>query len=118
MRFERGADRDGRLVYVKAEIYLDGGAHASSTPAVVGNAGTMGIGPYDVPNVAIDPWGVYTTTTRRAARPDRHLTGPIPAGTHTRRGADPVRSAPLRVCPPSGAEMSLDPVPGQAYTAA
>ncbi len=60
MRFEHGADRDGRLVYVKAEIYLDGGAYASSTPAVVGNAGTMGIGPYDVPNVSMDAWGVYT----------------------------------------------------------
>jgi CO/xanthine dehydrogenase Mo-binding subunit len=27
---------------------------------VVGNAGTMGIGPYDVPNIAVDAWGVYT----------------------------------------------------------
>jgi xanthine dehydrogenase D subunit len=60
MRFEHGADRDGRLVHVKAEIYLDGGAYASSTPAVVGNAGTMGIGPYEVPNIAVDAWGVYT----------------------------------------------------------
>lgn len=60
MRFEHGADRTGRLVYVKAEILLDGGAYASSTPAVVGNAGTMGIGPYDVPNVHVDCWGVYT----------------------------------------------------------
>ena len=60
MRFEHGADRTGRLVYVKAEIYLDGGAYASSTPAVVGNAGTMGIGPYTAPNIAIDAWGVYT----------------------------------------------------------
>ena len=27
---------------------------------MVGNAGTIGIGPYDVPNIAIDAWGVYT----------------------------------------------------------
>jgi len=60
MRFEHGANADGKLVYVKAEIYLDGGAYASSTPAVVGNAGTMGIGPYDVENIQIDAWGVYT----------------------------------------------------------
>jgi xanthine dehydrogenase D subunit len=60
MRFEHGADGDGRLRYVKAEIYLDGGAYASSTPAVVGNAGTMGIGPYDVPTIHIDAWGAYT----------------------------------------------------------
>src|SRR5690348_4000287 len=60
MRFEHGANSDGRLVYVKAEIFLDGGAYASSTPAVVGNAGTMGIGPYVVPNVQIDAYGAYT----------------------------------------------------------
>ncbi|WP_414715096.1 xanthine dehydrogenase subunit D [Stackebrandtia sp.] len=60
MRYEHGADRDGRIVYVKAEIILDGGAYASTTPAVVGNAASLGIGPYEVPNVAIDAWGVYT----------------------------------------------------------
>jgi len=60
MRFEHGARRDGTLVYVKAEIHLDGGAYISSTPAVVGNAGTMGIGPYVVPNVHVDCYGVYT----------------------------------------------------------
>jgi xanthine dehydrogenase D subunit len=60
MRFEHGARRDGTLVYVKAQIYLDGGAYASSTPAVVGNAGTMGIGPYVVPHVQVDTYGAYT----------------------------------------------------------
>jgi len=60
MRFEHGARRDGTLVYIKAEIYLDGGAYISSTPAVVGNAGTMGIGPYVVPNVHVDCYGLYT----------------------------------------------------------
>jgi xanthine dehydrogenase D subunit len=60
MRYEHGATRDGTLVYVRAEIYLDGGAYTSSTPAVVGNAGTMGIGPYVVPSVHVDAYGVYT----------------------------------------------------------
>jgi xanthine dehydrogenase D subunit len=60
MRFEHGARRDGTLVYVRAELYLDGGAYISSTPAVVGNAGTMGIGPYVVPNVRVDCYGLYT----------------------------------------------------------
>ncbi|MBC6462187.1 molybdopterin cofactor-binding domain-containing protein, partial [Actinomadura sp. HBU206391] len=41
-------------------IILDGGAYASSTPAVVGNAASLGAGPYNVPNVAIDAYGVYT----------------------------------------------------------
>ncbi|MFD1048355.1 molybdopterin cofactor-binding domain-containing protein, partial [Kibdelosporangium lantanae] len=58
--YTHGATRDGRLVYVRARIYLDGGAYASSTGAVVINASTLGIGPYDVPSVAMDCWGVYT----------------------------------------------------------
>ena len=60
LRYEHGADEDGRLVYVRAEIVLDGGAYASSTPAVVANAATLGAGPYVVPNVKIDCYGAYT----------------------------------------------------------
>ncbi len=58
--YEHGANNDGTLVYVKGRIHLDGGAYASSTSAVVANAGTMGAGPYVVPNVWIDVFGVYT----------------------------------------------------------
>ncbi|WP_046472185.1 xanthine dehydrogenase subunit D [Allosalinactinospora lopnorensis] len=60
MRFEHGARSDGTLLYATLEIILDGGAYASSTPAVVGVASSLGIGPYEVPNVAVDAYGVYT----------------------------------------------------------
>ncbi len=60
LHYEHGATREGDLVYVKAEILLDGGAYASSTPAVVANAATLGAGPYVVPSVAIDCYGAYT----------------------------------------------------------
>ena len=60
MRYQHGVRRDGTIVYVRASIYLDGGAYTSSTPAVVANAGTMGVGPYDVPNVRVDCYGAYT----------------------------------------------------------
>jgi xanthine dehydrogenase D subunit len=60
LHYEFGAERDGTLVYAKADVLLDGGAYASSTPAVVGNAGTLGLGPYRIPNVAVDARGVYT----------------------------------------------------------
>ncbi|WP_200926666.1 molybdopterin cofactor-binding domain-containing protein [Sphaerimonospora mesophila] len=60
MRYEHGATRDGRLVYIKAEIVLDGGAYCSSTPAVVGNAASLGVGPYEVANISVDAYGVYT----------------------------------------------------------
>lgn len=60
MHYEYGADRSGALVYARATIHLDGGAYASSTPAVVGNAGTMGLGPYEIPNIQLDCFGAYT----------------------------------------------------------
>ncbi len=60
MRYEHGATSDGRLVYVKATIVLDGGAYASTTKAVVGNAASLGVGPYEVPHVAIDAYGART----------------------------------------------------------
>lgn len=60
LRYEHGADASGRLVFVRASIHLDGGAYASTTSAVVANAATLGIGPYVVPHVAMDCWGMYT----------------------------------------------------------
>ncbi|HET8591274.1 MAG TPA: xanthine dehydrogenase subunit D [Nakamurella sp.] len=60
MHYEHGATADGRLLYVQARIVLDGGAYASSTPAVVANAATLGAGPYRVDAVHIDGYGVYT----------------------------------------------------------
>ena len=60
MRYEHGATRDGDLVYVRAELILDGGAYASTTAAVTGNAVTLGAGPYKVPNTHLDCYGVYT----------------------------------------------------------
>ena len=58
--YEHGATRDGRLVYLKARILLDGGAYASSSTAVIANACSFAAGPYEVPNATIDGWVVYT----------------------------------------------------------
>jgi xanthine dehydrogenase D subunit len=53
MWYSTGAERDGNLVFVRATIVLDGGAYASSSPAVVANAACFGAGPYRVPNAVI-----------------------------------------------------------------
>ena len=60
MRYEHGASRDGRLVFVRARILLDGGAYASSSSAVCSNAASFALGPYDVPSARIDAYVVYT----------------------------------------------------------
>jgi xanthine dehydrogenase D subunit len=60
MRYEYGATRDGRLVFAEVEILLDGGAYTSSSVNVVGNAASLGVGPYEIPNIAIDAYGAYS----------------------------------------------------------
>jgi xanthine dehydrogenase D subunit len=60
LHYEHGFLAEGTLIYVRAQVHLDGGAYASSSAAVVGNAGLMGIGPYVVPNVHMDCYGAYT----------------------------------------------------------
>ncbi|MFJ1647266.1 xanthine dehydrogenase family protein molybdopterin-binding subunit [Streptomyces sp. NPDC088258] len=60
LHYEHGATRDGRLTHLKCRIVLDGGAYASSTPAVVGNAASLAAGPYVVEDVDIEAVGLYT----------------------------------------------------------
>jgi xanthine dehydrogenase D subunit len=50
MWFRHSATRDGLLVAVQARVIMDGGAYASSSPAVLTNAVTHAAGPYRVPN--------------------------------------------------------------------
>jgi xanthine dehydrogenase D subunit len=60
LTYEHGATADGRLVYVKARIVLDGGAYASSSTAVCSNAACFAVGPYEVASATIDSYVVYT----------------------------------------------------------
>ena len=55
-----GATRDGYLVAADVRLLLDGGAYASSSPAVLANASTFAAGPYEVPNVRVEGTVVYT----------------------------------------------------------
>ncbi|WP_354643278.1 xanthine dehydrogenase subunit D [Kitasatospora camelliae] len=60
MRYEHGATRDGKLVFADCRIVLDGGAYASASPAVVGNAASLGHGPYVIPNVKMHAIALYS----------------------------------------------------------
>ncbi|MDX3451189.1 molybdopterin-dependent oxidoreductase [Streptomyces sp. ME02-8801-2C] len=60
LTYEHGATKDGKLTHLKARIVLDGGAYASASPAVVGNAASLGVGPYVVDDVDIDCIALYT----------------------------------------------------------
>lgn len=67
MRYEHGASRDGRLVYVRAHLVLDGGAYASSSDAVCSNVAAFACGPYEVPNVGVDALAVRTNNVPAGA---------------------------------------------------
>ncbi|WP_329121146.1 xanthine dehydrogenase family protein molybdopterin-binding subunit [Streptomyces sp. NBC_01353] len=58
--YEHGATKDGKITHMKCKIVLDGGAYASSTASVVGNAASLSVGPYVIDDVEIEAIGLYT----------------------------------------------------------
>jgi len=60
MWYRHHATADGTLVNVEARLVFDGGAYASSSPAVIGNAACFAVGPYLTPNAFIDGWAMRT----------------------------------------------------------
>jgi len=55
-----GATYDGYIVAVEARLIGDGGAYNYTTTKVMGNANLTASGPYEIPNIHIDTYGVYT----------------------------------------------------------
>jgi CO/xanthine dehydrogenase Mo-binding subunit len=59
VRIRTGARRDGTLVAHEATCWYDGGAYAKDTPEKL-LRGYASTGPYRVPNIHVDSFGVYT----------------------------------------------------------
>lgn len=55
-----GATRDGRVVAAEAKVIGDAGAYNYTSTKVMGNANLTVTGPYEIPNIHIDTYGVYT----------------------------------------------------------
>ncbi len=62
-----GATSDGKLVAAESELIGDGGAYMYTTNKVLGNAAVTSTGPYFIPNVKVDVYGVYTNNLPGAA---------------------------------------------------
>lgn len=60
MKYKTGADKDGILQVMEAEIIGDTGAYASWATNVLRKAGVHATGPYNIPNVKVDSYAVYT----------------------------------------------------------
>jgi CO/xanthine dehydrogenase Mo-binding subunit/aerobic-type carbon monoxide dehydrogenase small subunit (CoxS/CutS family) len=62
-----GLTRDGRIAAVAFKMVADGGAYGLSTEGVMRKAAILGAGPYKVPNLKMDTYGVYTNNTPSGA---------------------------------------------------
>lgn len=55
-----GAKSDGKIYAAEIQIQADGGAYAYTSTKVLGNAVLLATGPYEIPNVEIDGYAIYT----------------------------------------------------------
>jgi xanthine dehydrogenase molybdenum-binding subunit len=67
IKLKTGAKKDGTLVAHRAEIYGDAGAYASLSGHVMLRATTHAAGPYEIPNVVVDCYAMYTNNVPSGA---------------------------------------------------
>ena len=66
-RIKSGVDKDGKIVARKCEVFWNGGAYADIGPRVTQKSGLTAAGPYDIDNVWIDSYALYTNVTPAGA---------------------------------------------------
>lgn len=59
-RIKSGLDADGKIIARRCEIFWNGGAYADIGPRVTQKSGFTAAGPYDIDNVLIDSYALYT----------------------------------------------------------
>ena len=62
-----GLMRDGRIRALDMKMICDGGAYGLSTEGVMRKAAILAAGPYAIPNVRVDTYGIYTNNTPSGA---------------------------------------------------
>ena len=66
-RIKSGVDKDGRIIARKCEVYWNGGAYADVGPRVTQKSGFTAPGPYEIENVHVDSYALYTNVTPSGA---------------------------------------------------
>jgi CO/xanthine dehydrogenase Mo-binding subunit len=66
-RIKSGVDGNGRVVARACEVFWNGGAYADIGPRVTQKSGFTSPGPYDIENVSIDSYALYTNRTPAGA---------------------------------------------------
>ncbi len=67
IRSKWGATKEGKVVAAEVEMIGDAGAYMYTTNKVLGNSTITCTGPYYIPNVKVDVYGVYTNNVPGAA---------------------------------------------------
>jgi len=67
LRIKTGLDAGGRIVARKCQVFWNGGAYADVGPRVTHKSGFVAAGPYDIDNVWIDSYALYTNMTPAGA---------------------------------------------------
>lgn len=65
--YKTAADKNGKLLAVDATIIGDTGAYASYGPGTITRSAVHATGPYEVPNVKVDAYTVYTNNPTAGA---------------------------------------------------
>ncbi|HVC59909.1 MAG TPA: xanthine dehydrogenase family protein molybdopterin-binding subunit [Acetobacteraceae bacterium] len=60
IRIKSAVTNDGRITARRCEVFYNGGAYADIGPRVAQKSGFSAAGPYDIANVAIDSYELYT----------------------------------------------------------
>ena len=96
--YRMGLMRDGRIRAVEIKLVSDGGAYGMSTEGVMRKAAILAAGPYAIPNVKVDTYGVYTNNTPSGAfRSFGALQSQFATETHLDICAEKLRLDPFEI---------------------
>ncbi len=67
MDYKSGVTKEGRIVARKVRLVLDGGAYCSWSETTLGKAAILSVGPYNIENIHVEAFVVYTNKTMTGA---------------------------------------------------
>jgi len=67
MEYKTGTNSDGRIIARKVRLVCDGGAYCSWSETTLGKACILSAGPYNIVNLHVDAFAVYTNKTMTGA---------------------------------------------------
>ena len=67
MDYKTGVDEDGKIVARKVRLVCDGGAYCSWSETTLGKACILSAGPYNIENLYVEAFAVYTNKTMTGA---------------------------------------------------